>query len=335
MKEYRIIDYSIEYQQKLKNFLKLHNPSFSDTYIDFLVDNAWNENHEEPAILVVDEEDNIVGEHLFFYTNAKINGTEQKVKWSHDTFLEESARKLIGLDFVLKINNRTDSFGIGLSNTNKKIAKKTKYVYWAPLYTYLLFNPYFILASLKKIIGIVPKCSFIQMEQIEVNNSIFRIATSEKELKIPNEGYWGGDSGYDIEFVRDDAYINKRFFSNPVHQYYFYHLLTDNEYDEAYFVIRPIIYKGMKALCVADFRYNLKESSQLNHIIKAVMKLAHKNSCGIVHMTTSDQTMFQLLKKKRWVRTRSGDFTLSSVHVNKDNYSIMATLADPDGEYHL
>lgn len=335
MKEYRIIDYSIEYRQKLKDFLKLHNPSFSDVYIDFLVDNAWNENHEDPAILVVDEEDNIVGEHLFFYTKAKINGAEQKVKWSHDTFLEEIARKNIGLDFVLKINNRIDSFGIGLSNTNKKIAKKTKYVYWAPIYTYLLFNPYFCLAGIKKILGVKPKSTFNQMEQIKVNNSIFKIATSEKDLKIPNNGYWGGDSGYDIEFVRDETYLKKRFFLNPVHRYYLYHLLSDKSYDDAYFVIRPIIYKGMNAICVADFRYNTKKLSQFNSIMKAVIKLAFKNCCGIVYMTTSDQTAFQLLKEKRWVRKRSGDFTLSSVHVTKDNFSIMATLADPDGEYHL
>lgn len=335
MKNFKIIDYSIEYQQKLKLFMKAHNPSFSDTYIDFLVENAWNDKHEDPAIIVVDDNDNIVGEHLFFYTKAMINGVEQSVRWSHDTFLEEEARRYIGLDFVLNINQKKDCFGIGLSDVNKKITKKLKKVYWAPIYSFLIPSSYSVLSGIKRIWGIKPNKRLNRINKIIVNDSIFESINTVKDLKIPNNGYWGGDSGYDIEFVRDEDYLRKRFFQNQVHKYLFYHLLSNSEFDEAYFVVRPIIHKGFKTLLVSDFRYNTTQPKQLQHMLKAIKKLAQKNGCGIIYMITSEHALYQMLKKKFWIRKRPGDFTFSSSFVTKDNYSVMANIADSDGEYHF
>lgn len=334
MKEYRIIDYSIEYQQKLKNFLKLHNPSFSDTYIDFLVDNAWNENHEDPAILVVDEEDNIVGEHLFFYTKAKINGTEKNIHWSHDTFLEENARRYAGLDFMLKIYSRNNCVGIGLSEISKKITRKTKGVYWADIYKYFIFNRYFFIATIKHLIGIKPTLHFRQEEKITIKGATFRLGSNIHDIKIPNDGYWGNGS-YDIEFIRDENYINKRFFSNPVFHYDVFILETCGKHDEAYFVVRPIIYKGFKALCIVDYRFDTHKEKQLKLLLKAASKLARRNQCGFLFLVASDPFVYRQLGDNPMVVKRQGTFTMPKYQINKDTFDVIATIADPDGEYHL
>ena len=333
MKEYRIIDYSIEYQQKLKNFLKLHNPSFSDTYIDFLVDNAWNENHEDPAILVVDEEDNIVGEHLFFYTKAKINGTEQRVKWSHDTYLEEEARRYIGLDFVIEINSRKDCFGIGLSEINKKITKKIKRAAFHPVYSILRFNLFFLLDLPKRILSKRTSLDISFPDKFKVDEVTFEKVTDIDYFSIPDNGYWGDENTYDIEFIRDKEFLRNRFFQNPVFTYTVYQMMTDKS--QSYFVVRPIVYKGFKALSVVDYRHDVSKPESLNTLINAFSQLAVKTRCGILSVITTEHTAQEKMKKSRWVRIRKGDMTFAKRYVNKENYSVMATIADPDGEYHL
>lgn len=328
MKEYRIIDYSIEYQQKLKDFLKKHNPSFSDVYVDFLVENAWNDKHEDPAILVVDDDDNIVGEHLFFYTKAKINGVEQGVRWSHDTYLEESARRYIGLDFVIEINSRKNCFGIGLSEINKKITQKVNRAAFFPVYTFLLFNPYLLLDILKRpFVKTVKQLDY--SDSFAVKDITFEKVTDINTLHIPNQGYWGGQDGYDIEFVRDREYIRRRFFNNPVFKYTMYHN------NDSYFIVRPIIYRGFRTLSIVDYRYNMSKQDNLDILLKAFTTLAKKNHCGITCIITSEFAMLEKLKKFPWKRMRISDLLFSKKFVNKANYSVMATISDPDGEYHL
>ena len=333
MKEYRIIDYSIEYQQKLKDFLRLHNPSFSDTYIDFLVDNAWDENHEDPAILVVDEENNIVGEHLFFYTKAKINGTEKNVKWGHDTFLEESARKHIGLDFVIEINNRKDCFGIGLSEINQKITKKINRAVFYPVFSMLKFNFYILFDIPKRFLSKRTSVDVSFPNEFNVNGVSFEKVTDIGSLSIPNNGYWGDEKGYDIEFKRDETYLQKRFFQNPVFEYTVYRIVTDKGH--GYFIVRPILYKGFKALSVVDYRYDVSRQGCLNTLTKAFSVLAEKTRCGILSVVTTEKAVYKKMKSSQWVKVRIGDMTFAKRYVNKDNYSVLATIADPDGEYHL
>ena len=112
MKEYKLIDYNDSYYHKLQLFLKRINPQFSDEYIKFIADNAQCDN-EDPAILVVDEYNNIVGTHLYYYTKAKVRDKVVPIRWGHDTFLEEEYRRYAGLDLVIATKERY-SFGIGI-----------------------------------------------------------------------------------------------------------------------------------------------------------------------------------------------------------------------------
>ena len=331
MKEYKLIDYNDSYYHKLQLFLKRINPQFSDEYIKFIADNAQCDN-EEPAILVVDEYNNIVGTHLYYYTKAKVRDKVVPIRWGHDTFLEEEYRRYAGLDLVIATKERY-SFGIGISDVNKKIIKKQKSLFY-PIYSYLFPSIYIIGSLAKRFLKIKPSIRFKASQEITSNHYSFLLIKNIQDLHIPNDGYWNKGKT-ELDFVRDKDFLDKRFFSNPVLSYTFYKLKSSNDTDECYFVVRPIIYNRVKTLMVVDYRYNLEKEEQLTYIVEAAKKLAKTNKYGMTFILTSDQNMYKKYNDSFFVRKRPGDFVVAKrkLNLNLDD-NIIATSADSDGDYH-
>ena len=331
MRKYQIVDYTKAYYEKLIHYFKRINPEFSDTYIRFIADNGLTED-DEPSILVVDENDEIIGSQMYYYTKAELRGEVVPVKWGHDTFLEKDWRKYAGLDLMLAANKRKNGFGIGISDVNRKIQKKLKTVFY-PLGGYQFFNFFIFSTMFQRSLHKPPHLDFKKNSSVKVKRNLFRLVNNVNELNIPNNGYWNhGDT--ELDFVRDANFMDFRFFHNPIHDYNVYRLETSGTSDVCFFVVRIINYNGVRTLFIVDYRYQLTQKEQLHLIIKAAKKLAFYNHCGMTYVKTSDQNLAEIQRKSLFIRKRPSDLIVNKKFNLDLSKNIIVTSADSDEDYH-
>lgn len=296
MSDIRIIQYSSKYYWELSLYIKKIWPDRKTEYIDYcLKKTCGSEGDAQHHLLVLNEEDRIVGCHLFFFTKAMIYGKESPVYWGHDTFVDEEYRGDVGMMLMLEVQS-IPHFGMGLSDVNAKIQRVLKSTFFKELVLYGTVNSFFICSFVRLVMKKKSSCftCFVHPGQLKMGKWYFDEIKDATVLNIPNRGYWC-KGHMDIDFIRDYDYLSTRFF-HSFNTYYFYHLLTRESFDSCYFVVRPIIYKNMPALSIVDFRYDPEHPEQYSLILKAVDRIAKLNKIGLVLHVTNIGNQKPLIK---------------------------------------
>ncbi len=276
MNKFEIIKYNSSYKEKLFLYLKRIGSNNSDKYIEYCLSRSED---EIPAIIVVDESDNVVGCQLFFTTEAFVKGEQRAVAWGHETYLNEEYRSYAGLEFVIAINCDY-IMGIGLSDINRKLQKKLKNVIVDTAFNYFYIDIFFPWGIVKKLFK-TPPPSLKNIESVKAKVT-FNLVHDASEIIIPNNGFWFKHKiEYDI--IRDQNFINYRFINNSVYNYSVYEYHNDNG-DSCYFVVRPILFRGIPTLLLVDYRY-IGDERLLDYILACVKKIARKNQIGVIQTT--------------------------------------------------
>ena len=312
-----VITFSEEWRDRLQSFMRSVFPQYSANYIDYCIKQAKD---ITPSILVVNNEGEIVGCHLYYCTKAIVNGKVIETQWGHDTFLKEQYRKEGGVDFLLA-RKRIPSFGLGLTETNAKLRKLMKSVFFRGVYNYYIITPYICFSPIQKLFHINNKIK--EEGSISIKSHLFKQVYSSSEMPIVNNGFWY-KGYYEIDFVRDADYLDYRFFKCNVHRYIVY------ASEDSYFVVRESSYKGMPALMLSDFRYNPAKKDSVNVLLKAVLKLARKSHLGIVYFVCGDINVEQFFKNKIHYKTHL-DF-ITSYKISPDA-SFSLTGGDSDADF--
>jgi hypothetical protein len=164
---------------------------------------------------------------------------------------------------------------------------------------------------------------------IHIADKSFTKCQSPKDILIPNNGYW--NKGIcEVDFIRDEEFLNKRFFQNPVHQYHIYTLNNES----CYFVLRPILFKGVYALMIADYRYNNTKPEQIGLIFKAAQKVCNQKRLGAILFTTSDKNVKSLFNNNKLCRSYPVAFVGGKKNITSKDSVVYLTAADSDDEYH-
>lgn len=320
--DYRIINYNESYREKLLGYLLKIAPYFSKEYADYCIAQAESNPIALSSIIVVDDNENIVGCHFVFGTKVMIDGEEKEVGWGHDTYLDVEVRRNMGLDFVLAIN-KIPGFGIGLTRVNSALHHKMKSIFFENLNNYVY--PVITLPTS----FFHRRKALAKKEIISINNHSFRHVTEASAIHYLNQGYWFKNSK-DIDFVRDEAFMSSRFFNNPVFKYTVYQL--DDAY--CYFVVRPVLFKGIPTCLLVDFRYDPTHLEQIELIFKAVNKIAVKSNLGLVLVMNNDEHVATYLMKNKLMRKKSIEFvTGKSKNITAKSTSFV-TSADADVDFH-
>lgn len=283
----KVIDYTPEYRDKLFVFIKEHFLKQSENYLDYRLEQIIESNEDITYnLIVLNDDDEVIGCNLFFSTNAKINDVKQKIYWSHNTLIDERYRGDAGTMLVLELIKRKH-FGFGLTAYSKKIFKIFNHAFLEKASMYYIANRWIFKDSIRLFLNRNKKRTFDFPDKISTFNYSFQKINSSTELNIPNDGYWLQDK-VNIDFIRDDFFLQHRFFEN-FNTYYFYKLIQkDNtKKDECYFVLRPIIWRKMIVLSVVDFRLDLDNKQQIELMLKVINKIAKKNRIGIVILITN------------------------------------------------
>ena len=327
----RIIPMSEEYRDKLIEYMHKKYPTFIDAYIQFDVDEAIGTKESgTKSIIVINDNNEIVGCHLSFITKAWIKGEEKTIVWGHNTFLEEEYRKIIGLDFMLEIHSIKDGFGYSLSDINAKIQKKFKStVFISGLRLYSLFKISLFWSIACKPFGKVLKIPTQLPQNILVKNDTFYLCKNARDIHIPNNGYWNKDI-CEVDFIRDEFFLNRRFFNNPVNKYYVY----TNQERNCYFVVRPILQNGFLSVQMVDCRYMPHQQEIAYNIFTAIERICMTIHAGKIFVTTSDKLFKSILENKKLCKSWPIAFVCGKCNVSSKDSYIIVNAADSDGEYH-
>lgn len=326
--EVRIIPLSEKYRYLLTEYMQKIYPTFTINYIKYNINEAIIGNQKRiTSLIVIDEKENIVGCHLSYNTKAWIHGKEVSVAWGHDTYLDSEYRKEIGIDFVLEISAIKNSFGLGLTIINIKLQKLFKTaIFIEGIRKYCVISPWIIWRKCQSIFKATPSIPTFPTE-IQVGDISFIQCKAPEDILIPNNGYWNKDI-CEVDFIRDKDFLNKRFFHNPVHTYTIYTIKGES----CYFVVRPIIFRGIYALMFADFRYDHTQPSLVRFMFKAIIRLCNKKKLGAILFTSNDQNIATILKKTKIYKSYPIAFVGGKKDVtSKDSY-VLINAADSDGE---
>lgn len=324
-----IIRINQKYRETLITYLHKIYPDKTDVYAKYCADTAIDV-EDAQSLLVINNQNQIVGCHLFFETKAMIKGEERRVLWGHDTFLNPEFRNELGLEFVFEIASVKDQFGYGLSDVNRKIQKRMPMIAFIGngMRKYCFFNPWVLWGGVKRIFCLshIPSA---MPETVAVKNRKFILCSSTSQMEFHNGGYWNR-SNMDVDFIRDEAFMNHRFFFNPVHRYYVY----ASEQSDSYFVARPIIFKGFNALFVVDFRYDMSCPEMFDFIFDAAEKLSRQLHMGVMMFTTNDPLAEKRYATSKWCRTKYVDLIANKKNGVNSQSTMLVTAADSDGEFH-
>ena len=319
MEPCRIIDYAVEWRDKFRTYLQQTFPSYTKAYIDYCIDCSSG---RVPSKIVLDENDKIVGCQLYYCTTVMIKDEEMPTHWGHDTYLDKEYRGTFGLDFVLYLN-QFKGFGLGLTSVNNKILTKQKKRFLDGVYTYYLINCFLPLSPFQRLFGITPQ--LYDKEILKVGRYVFRRIYDAKDMTIPNRGYWLKDI-FDVDFIRDESFLNKRFIQNNVHKYLLYSM--ENEGEKCYFIVRKTRYHGVPAVTLCDFRYN--NPDLVNVILKAFRKIAIKSTVGVLLFVCGDTFVEKCVSKTVNYKSHL-DFVVNK-KVSSD-MSFCITGADSDADF--
>ena len=328
MEDYKIVEYTDTYKERLRIYLHKIFPKYPDEYIEYCISfSAKNNAEENPTLLVVNNKDEIVGCHLYYNTKAKVMGQITQVRWGHDTFLDEDYRHKTVFPRVI---SEIDAFGIGLSKTNKVIQQHYEILFFDSLYNFLWLNHYILTDLLRCLRKKEPK-AFRATDKLTTKSFHFNLANNIEDIKFPKDGFWCNEA-IDVEFIRDRSFLNYRFFKNKVHQYFVYHLETEKDCDVCYFVIRPIRFKGLNTLFIVDFRYEVSKPQQFKAIMLGAKKLAKHNKMGAILFTSNDSNVNLLYNRLLWKKSPVDFYAKGRFKTLKDA-SIFVTAADSDVDF--
>lgn len=326
----KIIPLSEEYRAPLTIYMRIIFPSYSLEYIAFDIDEAIKGNQERAtSFIVINDNKKIVGCHLSFNTKAWIHGKEVSAIWGHDTFLDSEYRREAGMDLILEISAYKYGFGMGLTEINYKIQKLIRSnIFVDGVRKYCVLSSWVLWRKALYYLRITPKVPILP-SLIHIEDKTFIQCHTPKDIAIPNGGYWNKDI-CEVDFIRDEAFLNKRFFQNPVHHYYVYTLKDEC----CYFVLRPVIFKGIFVLMVVDFRYDYRKPYLIHWIFKAARQVCNKKRLGAILFTTSDDNVKTLFKKDKKSKSYPVAFVGGKKYITSNDSLIFLTAADSDDEYH-
>jgi len=330
-----IVHFEPKHYEKLLAFSKRVWPEKSEEYLKYrLFQFPEQVEDNKNNMLVINNDGKVIGCVLFFITKARIDGKEEKIVWGHDLFVEEQYRGAASLRLMIEVSDIPLSFGAGATDINLKIQKELGAKYMTIQYHYVIFNIWaFKLLLIKlKLIGIPGNDKYSFPDRLKIGNLKFKKISNVNELNIPNNGYWNAP-GMDIDFVRDEHFLRKRFFENFL-RYHFYKLEHDDasEYDECYFVVRPVIESGFPVLSIVDYRFDLRKPEQFKLVLKAVAKLGKSNRFPLVTVRTS-MKLKKLNLYPLVYRTNSRQYIGGPSLFDNSNPKVLVTCADSDTDF--
>ena len=188
-----------------------------------------------------------------------------------------------------KVNSYNDWLSIGITDIAWKIQPKyvKNFTPIQPINVYVAANGWILPELVKRLLKRKP-CMMEFPKQIGMpQNETFVRITDIKELEFPEKGRWTTDH---VELVRDEAYMQNRYFDVYCAERYAIYKYEKQGKTEGYTVLRKISYRGVEMVSVVDYRFgNPKDERKA---FRLAQKVARQNKIGLVFAISSGKYRF-------------------------------------------
>lgn len=283
--EIQTIHYAPEWHDRLLAFMQSVYPHRNPEYLNWWITNLDNAGpaYWDKSPLILENGNQIIGcTTVNPISIVNHNSTEPFFCWGNTIISPNQRGKGISKGIYNERNLFKNWLAIGITDIGWKI--QLKYVnYFTPLRpinVYFSFNRVLVVQLLKKLFHVsnssLSDVSFPIQLKINGHDEIRRIR-NVSEMVIPVNGHWMGD---DVEFVRDEAFIKKRFFDIYCAERYGVYQYISNGKNIGYVILRKTRYKGFEMISLVDYRFYSRKDEKL--AFKLASKIARLNHIGLI-----------------------------------------------------
>jgi len=299
-------------------------------------DNPFSINFDKMNFVARDIENNIVGQILMMPSELIYKNAINPVYWAMDFYVDEASRGITGFLLARQAISAKNHFGIGLSKIalDLHLALGIKIV--GSLIKYYKFSTIFSIFRFLRFKKAEKFKSFFFPETIKAGEDKFIKIYNPKEI-IASKGCWNENL---VEFTRSEKFLRWRFFYHK-DKYFIYKYLPNidnSDLTPTYFVVRPIIWRGVNCLLLVDYRFTVNTKNLFESILQASSNLAKSHGMAVTILGCSLPNCDQLIRKKKFLRLGNKSVIVTK-YLNKEVFTsnediIFATIADSDCEFY-
>jgi GNAT superfamily N-acetyltransferase len=297
--------------QRYFDFQHTHNPLF----------------HEPNQSILAIENGEPIGQTCLFPTEIAYNQQKESAFGEVDLIVLPQGRgKGIGKELVKRCHELSNVFVLGISPVSMDLHKGVGSVFHSSLHKFIkLRHP---LLSMLTLMGKPSKEQKLNMPQtLTVGNNTFTPTTSAPQTHRLN---WSADT---LEFVRDEKFMNWRFFGDYNHFDCYY---NHNQAQPIYLVTKQLSWNRHQFLAVVDFRLNIHNPDEVKALTEACHQLLHQSQAAGIIIGASTPQLIEQLNQSGYNEFEPPSllFTNSARITNSDSKpQVMITMADSDLEF--
>lgn len=283
--EIQTIHYTPEWHDRLLAYMQMVYPHRNLEYLNWWVTNindagpdCWNK-----CLLIQENDNHFIGCTTANKTSIVYQHSIEPFYFRGNTIISPNQRgKGISKEIYNRVNSYNNWLSLGITEIAWKIQPKyvINFTPLRPINVYIGVNRRIVIQLLKKLFRVsnssLSDVSFPLQLKINGHDEIRRIK-HVSEMIIPINGHWMEDN---IEFVRDEEFINKRFFEIYCAERYGVYQYISKSVNIGYVILRKTIYKGFEMISLVDYRFHARKDEL--RAFKVASKMARLNHIGMV-----------------------------------------------------
>ena len=188
-----------------------------------------------------------------------------------------------------KVNSYNDWLSIGITDIAWKIQPKyvKNFTPIKPINVYVAANGWILPELVRRLLKRKPCTMEFPGEISMPHGDTFVHIKDVKELAFPENGRWTTDQ---VELVRDEAYIQKRYFDVYCAERYAIYKYEKQGKTSGFVVLRRMVYSGFVMVSVVDYRFADRDDER--KAFRLAQKVARRNKVGFVFAMSSRKYRF-------------------------------------------
>jgi hypothetical protein len=288
--EIQVVSYSPQWHARLLEYMRKVYPYRGVQYLDWWlsnIDSGCEDDWLKCFIVVEDEE--IIGCTTAIPIELVRDGIRNTLYLRGNTIISPEKRgKGISKLLYDKVNSYNDWLSVGITDIAWKIQPKfvKSFTPIRPINIYVAANGWIFPQLVRRFFK--RKSSPMRFpEHIRLShNKTFAHIDDAKALLAPEKGCWSKD----LELVRDEAFIQKRFFDIYCGERYAIYKYEEQGKASGYVVLRKIVYGGFDMVSVVDYRFLDRRDERKAFLL--AQKVARHNRMGLVFGMSSRKYHF-------------------------------------------
>lgn len=284
--EIQVFPYSPQWHSRLLDYMRTVYPSRDEKYLEWWLSNmdSGDESDWQKCFIVLEEEE-IIGCTTAIPIELVRNGVRRDFYLRGNTIISPEKRgRGVSKSLYDKVNSYNNWLSVGITDIAWKIQPKyvKSFTPIRPINVYIAANGWILPEIVRYLLKRKPLTMDFPKQISLPHGESFVLINNVKELDFPAKVSWTADS---VELVRDESYLQKRFFDIYCAEWYALYKYEKQGKTEGYTVLRKISYRNVEMVSVVDYRFENRDDER--KAFRLAQKVARHNKIGLVFAMSS------------------------------------------------